>query len=642
MVMHSTTGLAAAVMRPGRPSADVVRRMLARLSHRGPDLSALSRRIAGSCEMVLGHVGMVANPDDLAGWRPPPDPGAGSALAVDGFFTSLDALTARLRGEGAVDAEASPACVIGLALSQWGGAVLGSLDGHFAIVHYDAVRGRLLLARDALGVKPLYWAHGRGGEGLIVASEIRAVLASGLVDADYDAAGIASYLAYGHSHAPRTIHRHVHAVPPGCWLEIRLDGDRFQPTTSTPFWRPPAVRPPLDPNAGIEGVRSALAGSIATLSAGLPTASTYLPGDIKSAVLAVLASRCLSEIRTAFVDLDTEGHEERARLAAAVAEELRARHFQMIVDDEWGADLWMDWLSAADAPCIDGYDAYVVSQAIKDTGAVAALFPAGGAELIRGNPWFAMTSRLTEIAGLVKRVPRWLRSSVLERISRASSPLHRDMVHDACVDDASPVTMALHARRVFHSADLGRLRLDSTATGLGHTALPVEAQAALPTATGDLFADLMRLHCASTLPNRTLLACDNGSMANSLEVRLPYATRQVVESLLVMPGSLISPKPSRSGALIRSVAGGMLPYNLLVRHEPRPQFHFTAWMHGSQKRFTEQCIAAVASCPVLDGDAVWRTWHHIVNDSRGGNAGKALTLVALGAAMRRAAWELPT
>jgi asparagine synthase (glutamine-hydrolysing) len=635
MVTHTTTGVAVAIGRLGTDQTGVVGRMLARLAHRGPDLSAAVRRTGDGLDAAIGYVGMVNTPDDLSAWRPPQDPGAGSVLVMDGFIANLDAVSNRLRAAGVNVTGLPLVAVINHALAQWGDSVIDSLHGQFALVHYDAPRRRILLARDPLGTKPLYWAPSLDGTGLVVASEIRAILASGQVDQAYDATGIASYLAYGYSHAPQTIHRNIQAIPAGCWLEFRLHGGRTLPGAPVPYWHLPAVAPPLDENAEIERLRDALGDAVTGLCTGLPTASTYLPGDVESAVLAVMTNRCLPELRTAFIDVESPGLEERARLAAAVADELKARHFQMIIDEEWGSGLWMDWLTSADNPCIDGYDTYVVSQAIKDTGAVAAVFPTGGVELLRGSPSFAMTARLVEIAAMVKKTPRWLRTTVRERIALSSSPLHRGFVRDACGDGETPMTIALHARRIFRNADLLHLGFGVAVAGLGNVCLPTAVRSTIPVSTGDLFADLTRLQCRVSFPNRTMLACDNGGMANSLDIRLPYATRRVTEALLVMPGRLLSPKPSRAGLAIRNVASGMLPYNMLVRQEPRPRFQFTAWMSGSLRSFAEQCVAAVAACPVVDGDSVLAMWRRILEHAPIRDAGQALTLVALGAVMRQ-------
>jgi asparagine synthase (glutamine-hydrolysing) len=391
--------------------------------------------------------------------------------------------------------------------------------------------------------------------------------------------------------------------------------------------------------AEIERIGGVLHDTVAELAKGLPTASGYLPGDVESSVLAVLAARHVRELRTAFVDLESKGHEERARVAAAVAEELRSRHFQMIVDEEWGRSLWQEWLASADSPCVEGYDTYLTCQAIKNTGAVAAMLPAGGTELFRGSPFFAMTTRLVEMASMVKRSPRWLRSALRQRMVTASSPMYRGLVEDACTADATTMSVGLHARRVFRNHDLEQIGLGSDSTGLGDTFLPESTRAALPESGDDVFADLTRLQMYACLPNKTMRACDGGGMGNSLHLLLPYASRSVADCLATLPGSLISPKPSRSGAAIQKVASRMLPYNLFVRQEPRPRFPFAAWMTGPLRGFVDECVSAVASCPAIDGEALHGQWRRIIDHARVVDPGKALAVVALGASMRQMARE---
>lgn len=633
MVMLST-GIAAAVSRGGAVASEALARMLGRMGHRGPDATTVIARPAEGAHAELGCVGMACVPDGPPDRRIPDDAGHGAVLVIDGHVRNVDAITRRLGAAGIDASGLDPTQAVSLALSRWGESVIDTLEGHFALIHYDPHRRRLLLARDPLGVKPLFWAMCREGDGVVAASEIQALLASGHVSMDYDQAGIASYLAYGTSHAPQTILRHVHAVPAGCWLEIALAAGRIEPGTPVPYWTLPQRTASPDPAADVERLRTALDAAVEGLTRGLPTASTFLPGDVTSAVLAVLANRHLPEMGTAFIDVESEGCDERARLAAAIAGELGSRHVQMIVDEEWGGSLWLDWLQAADGPCVDGYDAYVTSQAIRDTGSAVAVVPAAGSELLRATPMFAMIGGLLEIAHRVGNAPRWLRSSLRSRILDACSPSSRELVHDACTADATPMSIALQTQRVFRTRDLERLGLLAGDATDG-TCLPATVRSAVAEQSDDLFADIVRLHCRVILPNRTMRACDSGGMANSLDLRMPFADRRVVESLAGMPGTLISPKPSRSGAIIQQIAAGMLPYNLLVRQEPGPRLSFARWMTVSLRGFSERCIDAVAACAVLDGDAVQAAWRGISTHSCREDLRKGLALVTLGSFITR-------
>jgi hypothetical protein len=340
-------------------------------------------------------------------------------------------------------------------------------------------------------------------------------------------------------------------------------------------------------------------------------------------------------METVFVDLESEGQAERARLAAAVAEDLTSRHHQMIIDEEWSRTLWREWLTAADNPCVEGYDTYVICQAIMNSGAGSAMLPTGGAELFRGRPLFAMTTRLLEMASWVKRSPRWLRAVVRKQIVNSASPMYRGLIEDACVEDATTMTVALNARRIFRNKDLEQLGLGATRTGLGDTFLPATMSAVLPESSGDVFADLIQLQVRASLPYSTMRANDLGGTANSLQCFIPYACRPVAECLMTLPGSVVSPKPSRSGAVIHAVASTMLPYNLLMRHEPHPRFPFHAWMKGPLRGLADDCVAAVAACSAVDGEALLRQWGRIMENPHGSEPGKALAVMSLGACMRQ-------
>jgi asparagine synthase (glutamine-hydrolysing) len=635
MARCTTTGIAVVAMPGQAMDRRAMRRMLHRMMHRGPDTSAVCTRVDAGSFIELGCVGIVHEPNDLSDSVPFDDTGVGFASVIDGVITNIDRLVIRLEECGVSVKGKDPGRVIRHAVAHWGEAAFGLMDGHYAVVCYDPRRRRLLLARDALGVRPLYWAICRDSGGAVIASELRAILASGQVSPAYDSRGIASYLAYGHSHAPSTVLQDVWEVPAGSWLEIQFDGSRFNPQAPVRHWFAPEGPPPPVGDDVTDLIGEVLCSSVADLAKVAPRASCYLPGDVESALLAFLANRHLRKLETVFVDLESEGQTERARLAAAVAEDLNSRHHQMIIDEEWGRTLWREWLTAADNPYFEGYDSYVICQAIKNTGAGSAMLPTGGAELFRGHPIFAITTRLLEMASWVKRSPRWLRAAVRTRMVHSSSPMYRGLIEDACVEDATTMTVALNAQRVFRNKDLEQLGFSAARMGLNAAFLPPTMSDFVPEPSGDIFADLIKLHVHASFPYGSMRANDLGGMANSLHCVLPYASRPVAECLMTLSGSVVSPKPSRSGAAIHAVASTMLPYNLLMRHEPHPRFPFHAWMKGPLRGLLDDCVAAVASCSAVDGEALLRQWGRIIEDPHGAETGKAMAVIALGACMRQ-------
>jgi asparagine synthase (glutamine-hydrolysing) len=136
----------------------------------------------------------------------------GDAIIFNGEIYNYRELRGELEGVGCTFRSSGDTEVLLQALSTWGEKALERLDGMFALAFFHASTKRVMLARDPLGIKPLYLARTRGT--VVFASEVRTVLASGLVPADIDPAGIAGFLAYGAPQDPLTIHRSIRSMPP--------------------------------------------------------------------------------------------------------------------------------------------------------------------------------------------------------------------------------------------------------------------------------------------------------------------------------------------------------------------------------------------------------------------------------------------
>lgn len=612
---------------PGAAEA-AVGRMLRALTHRGPHIAHAEPHGTGPAPVWLGCVAQKFDEESTPDWPParglPP-------LVIDGGVHNVPTLADRLLAAGVSLGRPTRWGIVAAALGQWGDGVIAGLRGHFALAWYDDATRSLLLARDPLGVKPLFVATTAAG-GVVFASAVRALVASGLVADDYDPAGVAIYLAHGHLHAPHTLHRGVRGLPAGHWQRIDVSG-AGTPRPATRYWRLPDPGPDPGSEAAVDRLCAALDDAVSVAARDVPALSAHLPGDLESAVIAKLACRWCPDVRTSFVEIESEGHEERARIATAIAAQLDVRHFQMIVDEEWSGTIWKEWLQAADVPCVAGYEAYVTAQAIKGTGAAVALFSGGGAELFRGLPVAGPVAWLVAAQRRVAGLPRWLRRSAVRRIVAATSPPYRELVASALVAPTPLADAALLAERVFFDAELARLGLAHDAVGVDPRYLPAGWSDGLA-AGGSAADELLRMQCLLWLPERTAPVCDASGMANSIELRLPYLDRQFIETLLAIPGVVAAPKPSRSGQTLQRIGKALLPFNLLQRREPSPAFPLTHWMTGPLREYCASCIDTAATCPVLDGAAVQACWSGFLEAPRFERIRPVIALVSLGACMQ--------
>ncbi|MFN7813592.1 MAG: asparagine synthetase B family protein, partial [Planctomycetia bacterium] len=268
-----------------------VRRMMRALVHRGPDDDGYEEFPfgTGSAPAAGGFGFRRLAILDLSprGHQPMVDPATGDTLAFNGEIYNFAALRTRLEGEGHVFRSTGDTEVLLRALSAWGERALDALDGMFAFAYYHAAGRRVLLARDPLGIKPLYVARAPGR--LLFASEVRSLLASGLVAGDLDMAGIAGFLAYGAPQDPLTVHRDIRSLPAGgCeWIDAEsVAAGRARPRR---YWRFPEIGPAAPEPVVLDRVAAELSASVNRQCVADVPLAVFLSGGIDSAALAALA-----------------------------------------------------------------------------------------------------------------------------------------------------------------------------------------------------------------------------------------------------------------------------------------------------------------------------------------------------------------
>ncbi|TFG94611.1 MAG: asparagine synthetase B, partial [Myxococcales bacterium] len=227
-----------------------------RQAHRGPDGSGtFSTPGMGPGQVTLAHRRLAIIYLSAEASQPMRDPESGSVIVYNGEVYNFRELRRELEDAGRSFVSKCDTEVVLQAYAHWGDACLERLRGMFAFAIYDPRARRVLLARDRLGIKPLYTARVKcasGGDTILFASELRALLATGLLDRRLDPAGLASFVWNGFVVGPSTILRGVRRIAPATALAIDLGGLREQ---AWRFWSPPRAAP--DPR-GAEALRGEL------------------------------------------------------------------------------------------------------------------------------------------------------------------------------------------------------------------------------------------------------------------------------------------------------------------------------------------------------------------------------------------------
>jgi asparagine synthase (glutamine-hydrolysing) len=449
-----------------------------------------------------------------AGAQPMASADGAVQLVMNGEIYNFRELRAGLEAEGCRFRSASDTEVVLALYLRHGDAFLGLLRGMFGLALWDSHEHRLLLARDPLGIKPLYYSCADGQ--LRFASQVKALEAGGAIPPAIDPAGLAGFLLWGSVPEPWTIRRAVRALPAGHSLVV-ADGRPGEP-------RPYEVRQPspLTPEAAVEDA------IVAHLVSDVPVA-IFLSAGLDSALLAALARRHLPEPPITFTlrfDLLEGTPADEAPLAAEVARTLGTRHVERRLGREDFAAFWPAALAAMDQPSIDGFNTFAVSRAAHEAGLKVVLSGLGGDELFGSYPSFADVPRGVRAARWGRRLPglRQVWPALAAHLAPGQPKLKGLLAHGATL----PGSYFLR-RGLFLPAELpALLGKDRAEEALAHYDPIADAGKALAYPLGNGHGRLppwVAVHCMETaqyMRNQLLRDSDWAAMASSVELRVPF------------------------------------------------------------------------------------------------------------------------
>lgn len=622
------SGIAGVVGLPKDRVRQVVMAMSRAMIHRGPDtegfeLCGASDQAGGVCG--LGHRGLITTDIAQASRQPAVNPVTGDVLAFDGFISGFQALRFRLESLGHVFRGIGDAEVLLYALQEWGVEAFDQIDGMYAIAWYERRSHRLLLARDPLGIKPLYVA--RTAESLVFASEVRAVLASGLVNDELDPAGVASFLAYGAPQEPLTVHRFIRSFRPGTyeWIDCMAPGHAAEMPVR--FWRFPSPENSLEPGEVVEDIRFDMSKQIRDHGVAEVPECVFLSGGVYSSTVAAYAKVLTGPVQNFHVVYQSGKDEREAAIVAAVSHAIGARHFQAVVDDEWVLQQWDQWAMSSDRPTIGGLPIYMISGAANDAGVVVALAGIGGSQLFCEHDTFRRMAWFSRWDSRLAGMPLWLRRGFRRVASRAFGAGSARDAAGALHGRLSPIEFALASRRIVSDDTLRRFGCDWRALGLTESYVPPSAFDAMQPGPSDAMHQIMAVECVSHLLNSVLRDADVYGFANSLEIRAPLLSRSVVDALGCLPTSFKHPAGSPPRFLLRKVLSGAIPEAVLNLPDRKPTLPYAGWPKGSLRGRNEAAIDAVCDAAPLDARAVREDWQR--SEAIGG-LDHRLALVCLG------------
>lgn len=610
-----------------------VRAMAAAMKHRGPDDEGFLFRETRAPGLALG-MRRLSIIDLKSGGQPIWNESRDVAVILNGELYNYRELRERLILCGHRFTTQSDTEILVHAWEEWGEECLAELRGMFAFALLD-LRARyantplLFLARDPLGIKPLYYTQ--TAEEFAFASEVRALVASGAAARHLSQDALTSFLLFGSVSEPVTILEGVFSLPPGHRMLLHIPERRRTPR-ARPWWDPaqsPAARDrkrPRDLAVAAQRLLPMLEDAVrAHLIADVPV-GLFLSSGLDSAAIAALAARAQTGLQSFTLSFPGTSYDE-GEIAQAVARRCGTQHTEIPLRGAAIPSRLDEAFAALDQPTMDGVNTYFVSWAAREAGLKVALSGIGGDELFAGYETFSNSQRLSRLMRTAGFVPAPLRRAMVVLLSnlialRSTPDAGRKAAEAWAAPEALP-SAYFFARALFPPGELAKLIeprfRPSTVAADGVTLEPTwlgwlertAAEAAKLEPTSATAWLELRNYMVSTLLRDT----DSVSMSRSLEVRVPLLDTPLVEFVTALPDAARQ-RPGVQKALLVEAMGELLPKEIVTQPKRTFTLPWEEWLRGSLRGKLEASFAepATALAPHLHKEGVRNVWRSFLEN----------------------------
>lgn len=589
---------------PARPvEAERLKAMADAIAHRGPDAEGFFR--ASGVGLAHRRLAII---DLSTGDQPLGNEDGSIQVVFNGEIYNFAALRARLESRGHRFRTRSDTEVLVHLYEEEGDALVTHLRGMFAFALWDAPRARLLLARDRVGLKPLYYC--RDGEKLLFGSELKAILTWPGVDRSLDLAALDDYLAYGMVPGERSIFQAVHKLAPAHCVAIGRDDWDAQPRR---YWQ---LRLTADGTRSVDDWKEAIAEKVeetvrAHQIADVPVGA-FLSGGLDSSVMVALQSNLSSRPLETFSIGFREGAFSELPYARQVAQRFGTCHTEEIVTPD-SAGLLEELVFSYDEPFADSSAIPTLCVARLARRSVKVVVSGDGGDEAFGG--YARYAHDLEEAAWRRRLPGWFRRAVLAPIARAwpkADWLPRPMraktrLTNLALDapEAYANTVAICRQPLRHQilsadirAELRARRAETTAAQGFRRAPPDDPLAGMIAADMDLL-----------LPDDFLVKVDRASMACGLEVRPPLVDHELLELTARLP-SAYKVRGRETKWVFKETFRERLPVGFTRRPKQGFEIPVDSWLRGPLRERVAGAVLGAGSpvAGLLDPTTVARLW----------------------------------
>ncbi|MBX7093181.1 MAG: asparagine synthase (glutamine-hydrolyzing) [Flavobacteriales bacterium] len=600
--------------------SQVLGRMNKAIAHRGPDAEG----VFADSMIVLGHRRLSIIDVSADGNQPFYSQDRQVVMVFNGEIYNYRELKNELSDypfKTQSDSE-----VLMAAYLKWGVHCLSRLEGMFAFAIWNTAKQELFIARDRMGVKPLYIAQTE--KSIVFSSEIRAIIQSGLVSKEMDKRSLVDYLRYQTVHAPSTILKQVQMLMPGHYMVIQ-DSE----VKTEEYWNAAALVNYRSEGKSYEevtaDVRALMKASVKKrLVADVPFGA-FLSGGIDSSVVVALMAEVSSEpVSTFTVTFDDQEFSE-AQFAKTIAEKFSTRHTEIKLKPEDFLNDLPQAIQDMDHPSGDGPNTWIVSRATKQNGISMALSGIGGDELFAGYDVFKRLSGLSskqylqyfpmglrKLAGFsYRKFKPGIASDKIDEFLRLEYfdlehvyPLNRQVLKDV-------VIAQLLDQKKLPSRSVKEILISGIGTGTAGVSMHELSKIS--------YAEMY-----SYLQNVLLRDADQMSMAHALEIREPFLDHHLIEYVLGVRNRY--KYPDRPKKLLVDAMNDVLPKEIW----DRPKMGFTLpwknWMKNELKSFCEDGIQVLVKDEHFDAEEIRNWWNAFLKDDPRVSWSRVWHLVVLG------------
>ena len=545
------------------------------LAHRGPDDAGLWWSEDGC--VGFGHRRLSILDLSPAGHQPMQDPSSGCTLVFNGEIYNHDFLRTQLVSLGHKFRSRSDTEVILAAYSEWGFSCLDHLKGMFAFVLFDPAARKIFMARDRAGEKPLFYSLLNGT--LKFGSELKSLFCDESFPRNISARSLDIYLGMGYVPGSDCIIENVHKLPAGKFAVFDMLGGGIETMT---YWRLPlkacSSEDPVNDDQLLDELEELLENSTRLqLLADVPV-GILLSGGVDSSLITAIASRFSGQLKTFTVGFPSFGSHDETGHARLIANHFGTEHVELDAGNI-GPEILVSLARQFDEPIVDSsmVPTYLVSQLVREHCTVA-LGGDGADELFGG---YSHYSRNLKTAMVASYVPKLISKTIYEISTRLLPQGFRGRYGLRSLASDFERGLPL-ASSLFDEKYRKNLLLDSSLDISGESAEKIW-KSRTPIVTG-LLDRTTRMDFSNYLPEDILVKIDRASMMNSLELRAPFLSPDLIEFAFSRVPSRLKATTSQRKIILKRLAMKLLPSGFDLQRKQGFSIPLNQWLKSGPWR----------------------------------------------------------